>query len=174
MARLYFEEQQRFNQWWVWALIALVFFGTMGPIAYEAIQAKEAYRIAEGNIQLMIISIIFLVVVNAFVVWIVLATCLYTKVDEQGVHYRFPPFINSWRLISKGEINSYEVGKYRPMLDYGGWGLRYGLKGKAVNVRGNEGLKLHYGKDKKLMIGTQKTDDLRVAMAKLMAKTTED
>lgn len=41
--------------------------------------------------------------------------------------------------------------------DYGGWGIRYGRKGKAFNVFGSRGLQLEFTNGKRLLIGSQKT-----------------
>ncbi|AAM05462.1 hypothetical protein [Methanosarcina acetivorans] len=47
---------------------------------------------------------------------------------------------------------------YRPIRDYGGWGIRYGLKRTAYNAKGNRDVFFEFwegSKVKKLMIGSQ-------------------
>tara|TARA_B100001750_G_scaffold203907_1_gene179983 strand:+ start:4611 stop:4832 length:222 start_codon:yes stop_codon:yes gene_type:complete len=53
---------------------------------------------------------------------------------------------------------------YRPIRDYGGWGIRYGSKGKAYNVSGNQGVLLEFTKSKPILIGSQKPQDLSTAI----------
>ena len=65
-------------------------------------------------------------------------------------------------------IKSY-VRQYSPIIEYGGWGLRFGIfgKGTAFNVSGNKGLQLEFINNKKLLIGTNKPDALTETLIKL-------
>jgi hypothetical protein len=58
------------------------------------------------------------------------------------VYVRFFP----WRakLIPFRDINRCEVRTYRPIREYGGWGIRYGRNGKAYNVSGDRGVQLEF------------------------------
>ncbi|MEO0075774.1 MAG: hypothetical protein ABIK31_06695 [candidate division WOR-3 bacterium] len=55
------------------------------------------------------------------------------------------------------------------MTEYGGWGLRLGLfgKGTAFSVSGNKGLQLEFTDNKKLLIGTNKLDELTETLKKI-------
>jgi hypothetical protein len=57
-------------------------------------------------------------------------------------------------------IEKYEVITYDPILDYGGWGIKYNRHGKAYNVSGNKGLQLYLKNGKRILIGTQKESEL--------------
>jgi len=63
-----------------------------------------------------------------------------TEVRDDGVYFRFFPLHLSFHRIGLEEIVRFEVQTYRPIRDYGGWGIRYGWKGKAYNVSGNRGV----------------------------------
>jgi hypothetical protein len=54
-----------------------------------------------------------------------------------------------------------EVITYRPIIDYGGWGVRFGRKGMAYNVSGNIGLLISRKNGKTILIGTQKPDEMK-------------
>ncbi|MHC4187375.1 MAG: hypothetical protein ACYSRQ_04200 [Planctomycetota bacterium] len=58
------------------------------------------------------------------------------------------------------------IRTYRPIKEYGGWGIRYGFgeSGKAYNVKGNQGLQLVFENGKRLLIGTQKPKRLLEAV----------
>jgi len=58
---------------------------------------------------------------------------------------------------------------YSPISEYGGWGMRYSLsgKGRALNVSGRTGVQLVFKDGKKLLIGTQKADDIMQVLAVL-------
>lgn len=92
---------------------------------------------------------------------------LETLIDEEGVKCRFRPFQRKFKSFPAKDIVLYEVKKYNPILEYGGWGIRYGRKGTAYNVRGNMGLYLELKNKKNFLIGTQSPDSLRYAMEKL-------
>jgi hypothetical protein len=49
-------------------------------------------------------------------------------------------------------------------MGVGGWGLRFGAKGKAYNVSGNRGVLLTFEGDKTLLIGSLRADELAQAI----------
>ena len=95
--------------------------------------------------------------------------CLQVEINENGVRFRYPPLVRKWRRIDRTEIDRYEVGKYRPVTHYGGWGIRQGSRkyGKAYNVTGNIGLKLFLKNGKMILLGSQRAQALAYAMEKL-------
>ncbi|MBK8703741.1 MAG: hypothetical protein IPN33_08970 [Saprospiraceae bacterium] len=61
------------------------------------------------------------------------------------------------------------VRQYKPIAEFGGWGLRYSMsgKGRALNVSGNMGLQLEFKDGKKLLIGTQKPKEIELVLTNL-------
>ena len=96
---------------------------------------------------------------------------LITEIHSNGIYYKYPPFINKLRFIDAGSIASYEVRKYNPIGEYGGWGLRKGYRRRntAYNVSGSAGLVLKLKNGMKYTFGTVKPDDLRQAVEKMMS-----
>ena len=84
---------------------------------------------------------------------------LYTRMDAMGVHFRMRPFHFKEQTIAWEDIDQIHVRKYSPILEYGGWGMRYGRNGKAFNVRGNYGIQIVKKNGKKVLIGTQRPED---------------
>ena len=84
---------------------------------------------------------------------------LYTRIDAMGVHFRMKPFHFKEQTIPWEDIDQIHVRKYSPILEYGGWGMRYGRNGKAFNVRGNYGIQIVKKNGKKVLIGTQRPED---------------
>ena len=58
--------------------------------------------------------------------------------------------------------------EYSPLKEYGGWGIKYGFKGKAYNVRGNKGVKIFLKNGLNIMFGSQKKNDLAKALKSVM------
>jgi len=58
-------------------------------------------------------------------------------------------------------IVRYRVVQYRPILDYGGWGIRAGRDGERVlNARGDRGVRLELADGSSLLIGSQRPEEL--------------
>lgn len=98
-----------------------------------------------------------------------------TEVRKDGLYVRFYPFHFSFRSFPIKAIQSYEVRTYSPIRDYGGWGIRYGLKGTAYNVKGNRGVLFEFeegNKVKKLMIGSQIPEKLSEAVSRAIKMQT--
>ena len=65
------------------------------------------------------------------------------------------------RVVSITGIQRYHVIRYRPILDYGGWGIRTGPDGERVlNARGDRGVRLELADGTKLLIGSQRPEEL--------------
>jgi hypothetical protein len=73
------------------------------------------------------------------------------------------------RFVALGAIQRIEVVSYRPLRDYGGWGIRTGRDGERVlNARGNRGVLLDLGDGTRLLIGSQRPEALAVAIERAM------
>ncbi len=83
---------------------------------------------------------------------------LVVEVHENHLSIRFPPF--SHRTIDLKDITRCNARTYRPILEYGGWGIRYGWKGMAYNVSGNRGVQLELSSGKRVLIGSQRPEEL--------------
>jgi hypothetical protein len=94
---------------------------------------------------------------------------LKTRVDETGIYYKYTPLHREEIRIDWSNIKESYVRKYNPILDYGGWGIRMGIfgKGRAYNVWGNMGLQIILNNGKKLLLGTQKPEELKEVLSKL-------
>jgi hypothetical protein len=69
------------------------------------------------------------------------------------------------RFVAIGTVRRIEVVTYRPLLDYGGWGIRTGRDGERVlNARGNRGVRLELSDGTRLLIGSQRPETLALAI----------
>lgn len=95
---------------------------------------------------------------------------LVIEVSNKSLQFTFKPFINKPIKYFKSDIERYEIREYKPIKEYGGWGIKQGIKGigKAFNVKGKIGLQLYLTNGKKVLIGTQRGDALNRAMKKMM------
>jgi len=94
---------------------------------------------------------------------------LETEIRSDGLYVRFYPMHIRFRKFTRKELAEHYCRTYKPIREYGGWGIRCSFtgKGKAYNVSGNKGVQLVLTNGKKLLIGSKKPDDLAAAIDKM-------
>lgn len=149
-----FTEKQRFNQWWLWLLLAV---SSATPII---IMFKEYSNNTVSSNNLWALIIIFL----AIILFAVLR--MKTVVTKENIQLTQYPFV--WKTIKLSDIDTMKVINYGFV---GGWGIRLWTKyGTVYNVRGNKGLHIRLKNGKQLVIGTQKPQELENVVAQLNSK----
>jgi hypothetical protein len=94
--------------------------------------------------------------------FLVLLLRLETTVDDTALTVRL--WFLPRRVIPLSSIRSAEVRTYRPLLEYGGWGIRWGRGGMAYNARGNRGVQLVLENGSRVLIGSQEPERLLEAI----------
>jgi hypothetical protein len=96
---------------------------------------------------------------------------LETEVRPDGLYVRFFPIHLNFRKFAVEDLKEYYARTYKPISEFGGWGIRCGWRGsKAYNVSGNKGVQLVLKNDKQLLIGSQKPDKLVNAIGSVAQK----
>ncbi|WP_321428637.1 DUF6141 family protein [uncultured Methanolobus sp.] len=155
-----FREVQKFRQIWLLALLLLTtgitWYGAIEQLVYgHPFGSNPASD--EGMIGILIgFGIIFPL--------FMLSIRLVVVVRNSGLYVKFFPIHLSFKHYPFNDIISAEVIRYRPLRDYGGWGIRYGRKGKAYNISGNKGLMLEFRNGKRLMLGSREPEVLKMSM----------
>src|SRR5436190_18390581 len=113
MSRAYFEEVQSLRQnRWIWIVIITTILMTLLPLfdgIYWQIIKGEPWGEKPISNNGLIALFIFMIAISAFVTWILLSTKLETRINEEGLHYKFFPAKPKWVLVSKEEISSFEM-----------------------------------------------------------------
>ena len=151
-----FKESQKFDQWW----LQLMFYSGIGLCIYVSVQ-QLLYKIPFGNNPAPDGLLIFFILLYLIIFILFQSTRLITEIDAREIRYRFYPFQTRFKTILRSDIEKMEVITYRPIIDYGGWGVRFGRKGMAYNVSGNIGLLISRKNGKTILIGTQKPDEMK-------------
>jgi len=174
MNRLYFDERQRFNQSWLVAVMIITSLAALVPLSlvlYTQLVLNQPWGdqpLSDAGL-LLLAGGMLLALIGANL--LVFSSQLETEVRKDGVYYRYRPLINQWVQLSKDNINTYQIKRFHPLMDFGGWGyrMRFLFKNKrAFHIKGYMGLSLHLGNGKIILLGTQKPDRLRSAMKKMM------
>lgn len=88
-----------------------------------------------------------------------------TEVAPTGLRVWFGWIPTYRRVIPIGTIQKIEVVTYRPIADYGGWGIRLGRDGvRVLNARGNQGVRIDLVDGSKYLIGSQLPEELARAL----------
>jgi hypothetical protein len=140
-----FEENQKFTQWWLWVILLSFPIMSFGPFDENEI-----------NINYVLIGFMLPLIFYLFELRI--------KVSNKGLYYQFFPFHFKSYTIDIEDIESIKAMEYSPLKEYGGWGIKYGFKGKAYNVSGNKGVKIFLKNGLNIMFGSQKHKDLAKAL----------
>jgi hypothetical protein len=156
-----FREVQRWRDvWWVMAVV----FGQAALqwwIFLEQIVGGRAVGNNPGSdAAVIVIWLIFGVGFPLFFLWLRLEV----EVWPEGVLVRYRPFVN--RRIAIEEIAQAEPRLYRPLGEFGGWGIRgFGYR-IAYNVSGKMGVELTLVDGRRVMLGSQRAPELAAAIYK--------
>lgn len=154
-----FREVQKMNQIWVWLIVAIpVIISWYG--AYQQLLLRKPLG---NNPAPDWMTFLLLVVFGILFPLFFYSIKLVTEVRSDGLYVRFYPFHLSFKSFPFETIRNYETKTYNPIKDYGGWGIRYGLEGKAYTTAGNRGVLFEFAdskKTEKLMIGSQIPEEL--------------
>lgn len=154
--KVFFHEVQKFTQIWLWLIILFI-----TGLAWFGFIRQILIRIPFGQHPAPnIVMIITWVIAGVFLPAFIGSTKLVTEVRGNGLYIQYFPFHLSPRRIAFDKLQNYEVRVYRPLLEYGGWGIRYGTKGQAYNMAGNRGVQLVLIDGKRILIGSQKPEEM--------------
>jgi len=171
MEKKLFSEEQRFDQLWLKVPLYVLAVGNIILFAYGFYKQLVAGK-PWGDNPMSDVGLAFstfaVLLIWGMVFYLFEKTKLITAIYEKEIRLRFPPFFFKEKIIPLQMIKKLEVRKYNPITEFGGWGLRYGLRGKAYNVKGNMGLQIQFINSKKLLIGTQKPDQVTWAISKML------
>jgi hypothetical protein len=155
-----FREVQKFRQFWVSSLVLIpavvILYG-----AYKQLVLGQPFgNNPASDSTMVILTMIFGFLFPLFI----FSMKLVTEVRSDGVYVRFFPFHLAFKKFKYSDIASYKAVHYSALRDYGGWGIRYGLNGKAYNISGNDGIMLEFQNGKHLLIGSQRTHEFLLAL----------
>ncbi len=155
-----YREVQKFDQLWLWLMLLIpasfVWYGAIEQLIYGRPFGNNPLT----DTWVIVIWAVFGVLMPLFF----LSVRLIIVVKNSGLYVRFFPIHISFRHYPYEILDSYETITYRPILDYGGWGIRYGLKGKIYNIKGKNGLMLKFRDGADLMLGSQEADILLMSI----------
>ena len=150
-----FREEQYFD-WRVYALIALGSALTgLGVLQGRALSIELLLGLIAG-VSLVMVIVFFLFQMTTEVI-----------PTHLGVWFGWVPTYR--RIVPIASIRKIEVVTFRPIVDYGCWGIRSGRDGERVLIaRGNRGVRLELTDGSRLLIGSQRPEALATALEHAM------
>jgi hypothetical protein len=149
-----YREEQLFG-WWIYALMALMVTLAFTFWMVRPVGDAKTYPYSIG-------ILVGLALPTVFTVGVLRMT---TEVTPGRLDVTFGWLPTYHRSIVVSAIKGVEVVTYRPIADYGGWGIRSGRNGERVlNARGNRGVRLTMIDGSKLLVGSQQPEVLASAL----------
>lgn len=169
--RVSFYEVQRFRQTWVLALVLPISLFLIVLFGYGMIKQLILGHPWGGrplsDTALAIIGPLW-ILFGVGLAYLFYSLKLVTEVQTDGLYVRFFPLTH--HKIPFENIKHCEGRTYSPIREFGGWGIRYGKRGKAYNVSGNQGVQLELSNGKRFLIGSQRPEELARAIEAQMKR----
>ena len=156
MAKVVFQETQRFRQIWIWAILLGVTGISLGSIFFMEREAPLAFS-----------DIAFPIGMLFFLNLLFLSFKLSTRIVVDRLSFRFFPFTR-WRSYRFEAIDTMDLVEYNGLWEYGGWGIKWNGDSWSYTTGGKWGI-LVKTQGKKFLIGTQKPDEAKQAIAQFLA-----
>jgi hypothetical protein len=163
--KILFSEVQRFSVLLVAPLVVLflVAIGLEGHMIFRPVlETEEPWPVWALPLSIGGIAI------NVLVTLVLMFARLRTRLDTTALYVKFFPFHLRYKKIAFDEIAAVYARTYQPLGEFGGWGIRWGIGGRAYNVSGNRGVQLELKNGKKLLIGSQRPTELAALLQEAM------
>ena len=165
---LLFREVQRARMWWAWLVIALLPLATGWTFVQQVLLDRPGGNNPAPDWLVWVLFLAFGLGAPAFfLLWLRLVT----EVRGREVRVRLVPLNRGWVRFPVGEIESAEARRYRPIREYLGWGIRWGPGGRAYNLSGNRGVQLVIASGRRILIRSERADELEAAIAEAMRRS---
>ena len=146
-----FHEVQSFAVWGYGAL-------GLALILDQAVLVRPLTNQPGGLLAKMSILLVFALIFNLL--------CQRTTVSDAELTVTFGALLPLYRRrIALREIASAEAVTYSPLAEYGGWGIRGWGRNVALNARGNRGVRLTLLDGRRILVGSQRPQELAEALA---------
>lgn len=162
-AAVVYREEQNFD-WWAYILVGLVealavFFLLQN--GHDPALPRSLSALAESILAVAVLAVPLLVLIG------LLRMTTEVRLGDLRVWFGWVPTIR--RVVSISNIQRLEVVTYRPLAEYGGWGVRRGRDGvRLLSARGNRGVRLDLADGTRVIIGSQRPEALAVAIEQAM------
>lgn len=167
---LIFREVQRIRLCLRW----LVMFSMVVAACGAVLGLREMVLEQDSPIILPVILLVIVGIGVPIAITVLLFTVkLETEIRSDGLYVRLFPFHIHYKRFVSEDLEQCYARQYRPILEYGGWGIRcgFGKSGRAYNMSGNKGVQLVFKDGRRLLIGSQRANELAEALGSVVKGT---
>jgi hypothetical protein len=165
-----FREEQKFPAWLRW--MVYLSMGIAVCVTIFALKEEYAGQNPPGT-QELILAIVGGIAVPVLLSALFFLLKLETEIRPDGLYVRFVPFHIHFKRFIRDDLSEYYARRYKPIREYGGWGIRCSFRnGKAYNTSGDRGVQLVLRNGRRLLVGSQKPDELEQAIRSIMESWT--
>jgi hypothetical protein len=153
-----YKEMQGFKQSWLRYILPVSFVIAIIIFLLQVFTKQEYLSDA-----------LFATIIIACIAFFLFSIRMETLIKTDGIYVRYSPFHRQHQFFPWETIQAISIRKYNPLLEYGGWGIRFGIfgLGKAYNVSGTIGIQLVFQNGDRLLIGTTAPDEVAAALNRL-------
>ena len=153
------EEVQQFTR----TAVANFFKGLTGIIFLALLVSLiiQKGRFTDYN-KLLIVLLPILLVFN-----IIFASRLITQIRTDGLYVRFPPWQSRFSIYKWIDIAEIQVREYKPMRDFMGWGIRYGVRKMGYIVAASACIEIVLKNGYTVIITTQRGEEVNEVLKRI-------
>ncbi|PKB16547.1 hypothetical protein [Flavobacterium sp. 5] len=145
-----FKEKQKFTQWWLWLLLIAI-----GLFPIYGLYRQLIVGVPFGDKPMSDMGLITFAIFPLVVLFLFLYMRLETEIDQNEIRIKFIPLVK--KTFKWEDVKSATVLNYR----FVGYGIRlFTSYGTVYNTKGNKGLAIELKNGDKILIGTQKANEL--------------
>jgi hypothetical protein len=161
-----YSETQRSRQSWLAIIFVLLALLGWGLFVQQIVRGKPVGSDPMPDWLVWMLALLLGVLLPGFFLWFRMETTVY----QDRVEIRMTPFVH--RRFRPTEIAGAAARTYQPLREYGGWGVRWSLRGlnknRAYNVSGDQGVQLILTNGDRVLIGTQRPQELEAAIVSIL------
>jgi hypothetical protein len=154
-----FKEEQRFRQWWIWAIVLVVAALGWWGFVQQIVLGEPFGNNPASDWAVWLLWVFVGLGLPALFAFIRLA--IEVTADEVVIRYR--PLMK--RRILLADIERVNARTYKAVREYGGWGIKgWSFKSVAYNISGDRGVQLTLRDGRRIMLGSRRPDELAQAI----------
>ncbi len=154
-----YREEQRFRQWWIWLLIGFLAALQWWGFVQQILLGQPWGDRPAPDWMMILFWLAFGIGMPVFFLYLRLTV----MVTDGTIDIHFRPLTR--RRIPVADVAHVEARTYSPLREYGGWGIRGLGSNRAYNVSGDQGVELTLFDGHKVLIGSQRAEELAQAIA---------
>lgn len=153
-------ERQTIRQKWLWLLLG-------GTTLYLLYGSFAALFIQNSTVPPMMATSLLIMLGVDILLWLMKLEFL---IKNDGFYFRFRPFTIRYKRVAWEDLEEIRVRTYKPLREFGGWGLRIGFggQGMALTISGNKGVQLVFKNGRRILIGTRQAEKVEEILAQIM------